>query len=402
MDHLLDNRTQTVVQVAVSVVLCLVMFIAWRTQKTYPGFGRWTVSKIPYALAFLLIGLRGVIPDWASIFVANILLFTSPLLLYEGIRQFLGKPHRDTLHYWFMGLLISGIIVFLWVAPSVNARVLIVSGLSAIVLARCAWSLFTSIPRALRPTYWCTASMFAVASLVLLLRVCTAGTLPQLANPFIADCWQSLTFLVAIAMPIGWTFGFFMMTNNRLTLELMLAETELRQLAATDDLTGALNRQPFIEMALHEMARVQRDGAPLTLLMLDIDHFKGVNDLHGHQIGDALLRAVTDTCRAHLRTVDLLARWGGEEFAILLPDTDLAGSRHVAERLRAVVSTLTIPAATAAAHATVSIGCAAYTPDEDFDAALHRADLALYQAKAQGRNRVVAYGVDLLNTEVYD
>ena len=107
MNFILDNRTQTVVQVAVSSMLCVVMLVAWRTQKTYPGFGRWTASKIPHALGWLLISLRGLIPDWASVFVANGLLFLAPVLLYEGIRQFRGKPHHDVLHYALMALLLG-------------------------------------------------------------------------------------------------------------------------------------------------------------------------------------------------------------------------------------------------------------------------------------------------------
>ncbi len=169
----------------------------------------------------------------------------------------------------------------------------------------------------------------------------------------------------------------------------------------TDYLTGVLNRRSFIAMSLHEIARVQRTGSPPSILMCDIDHFKAVNDSHGHQIGDALLCAITNTCRTHLRTVDLLARWGGEEFAILLPDTDLAAGRLVAERLRTAVAALSIPAATGDARATISVGCAAWSPDDNFDAAMHCADLALYQAKAQGRNRVVAYGTVVLDTESY-
>lgn len=170
-----------------------------------------------------------------------------------------------------------------------------------------------------------------------------------------------------------------------------MAEIGLREMATTDYLTGILNRRSFIEMGQHERARAKREKASLTLLLIDIDHFKIVNDSHGHQIGDILLRAITDTLRAQLRSVDLLARWGGEEFALLLPDTDINGSQIVAERLRDAVMALSIPAETGNAHATISIGSAAWLADDDFDVAMSHADKALYQAKAQGRNRVVAY-----------
>ena len=95
---LLDNRTLNLVQIAVSLVLFLIMFIAWRTQKIYPGFSRWTMSKLCHAIGFTLIGLHGSIPDWLSIVVANLLLFTSVLLIMEGTRQFLQKAHRDVVN----------------------------------------------------------------------------------------------------------------------------------------------------------------------------------------------------------------------------------------------------------------------------------------------------------------
>jgi hypothetical protein len=102
MSLTLDNRTLAIVLVAVTIMLFLVMLAAWRTQKTYPGFSRWTISMLPNALGWLLIGLRGLIPDWISALGGNIALFLSPLLIFEGIRQFRGKPARDWLKYYFL------------------------------------------------------------------------------------------------------------------------------------------------------------------------------------------------------------------------------------------------------------------------------------------------------------
>ncbi|PWC70847.1 hypothetical protein TSH58_12835 [Azospirillum sp. TSH58] len=168
------------------------------------------------------------------------------------------------------------------------------------------------------------------------------------------------------------------------------SEERLRRLSITDSLTGVSNRRHFVEAAEQELARARRYGRPVTLLMLDLDHFKSINDTHGHAVGDEALRAFTAASRALLRENDLLGRTGGEEFAILLPETDIAGARMVAERIRRRTAELAVPAGDETVRFTVSIGvacCAAGT--RDVDAMLSSADEALYRAKAAGRNRVV-------------
>lgn len=169
-------------------------------------------------------------------------------------------------------------------------------------------------------------------------------------------------------------------------------QQELEQQAQTDALTGLCNRRHFYTLGRRELARCARTGAPLSLLMLDIDHFKSVNDSHGHETGDQALVALAGACAPELRENDVLARLGGEEFAVLLPDTGIATARHVAERLRAALAGLSLRSSAGASLGfTVSIGvsCAqAWTADE-LDAMLRRADAALYRAKAAGRNQVM-------------
>lgn len=391
----LDNRTQAIVQVAVSITLYLVMRAAWRTQKTYPGFSRWTVSNLPNALGWLLISLRGLIPDWASVLVGNFAIFISPILLFAGIRQFRGKPARDSLNYALLILLCGGFVYFLWVQPSVNIRMLIINGCTLVVIARCALELFAGAPLAgapleLRSSYLFTSAVFALYGVLLALRLLTVFTMPERANPFQADIWQSLLFMATIVLSIALTFGFFMMTNARLSLDLHNAQAELQIMAMTDFLTGAYNRRSFSAVGQRECARAQRNASPLGLLIIDIDHFKAINDTYGHLAGDEILCAIVAACRQHLRQVDLLARWGGEEFAVLLPETDRAGCQNVAEKLRQSVAQLTVPGGSEQAHITISIGGAMWTPeDEDLEALLRRADMALYQAKRRGRDCVV-------------
>ena len=165
---------------------------------------------------------------------------------------------------------------------------------------------------------------------------------------------------------------------------------EIRRLLTTDHLTGVLNRARFFELAEAEVARVERFGQPLSALMIDIDHFKSVNDTRGHAGGDEVLRGLAASLRASLRSIDVFGRMGGEEFAILLPSIDLPGAQLVAERLRRDAAGLRPTFEGRAIPITISIGCAAMGEGaKTIDALLKAADEALYRAKGAGRNRVV-------------
>ncbi len=162
-------------------------------------------------------------------------------------------------------------------------------------------------------------------------------------------------------------------------------ERELRTLAGTDPLTGAMNRRRFFD----EAAPLFEAGIPVAVLMLDIDHFKGINDAYGHASGDLVLREFTRRCAAALRNGDRLARFGGEEFAILLPNVTLEPAASMAERLRAAIVGRPFGVLDTKLSVTTSIGVTRRMPGETMDAVISRADGALYEAKRSGRNRVV-------------
>ena len=161
--------------------------------------------------------------------------------------------------------------------------------------------------------------------------------------------------------------------------------------AITDDLTGLVNRRRFIEALDAEIERARRFGAALTIVLADLDNFKQVNDEFGHHGGDVVLRAFADLIRSHVRDVDVSGRIGGEEFAILLPDTDAGGAARVAERMRSSLNEVAIPLSEGAAiHVASSFGVAELARDQSGDDLLRAADAALYRAKDEGKNRVVA------------
>ncbi len=178
---------------------------------------------------------------------------------------------------------------------------------------------------------------------------------------------------------------FFFLKTVRLT-------EELARLAVTDPLSGLANRRRFMEALRGEIERTRRSGRPFSLLMLDIDHFKHVNDTYGHNIGDQVIVALAKTLAAGIREIDTAGRLGGEEFGVILPDTGLQGALIAAERLRQAVAAMEIAAEDAPLRVTVSIGAAERGGEETGpEELLRRADAALYASKHNGRNRVTAY-----------
>jgi two-component system, cell cycle response regulator len=162
---------------------------------------------------------------------------------------------------------------------------------------------------------------------------------------------------------------------------------ETQRVARTDALTGVASRGASSDRLNLEIARAARSERPVSVTLCDLDHFKCINDEHGHGAGDEVLRRVAATLQTWVRTVDLVGRWGGEEFLIVLPEASEAGARVVAERLRAAVAALPLPEG-GPARVTMSAGAATWQPNESAEQLLERADAALYRAKDRGRNRV--------------
>ncbi|MEG3640640.1 GGDEF domain-containing protein [Magnetococcus sp. PR-3] len=182
--------------------------------------------------------------------------------------------------------------------------------------------------------------------------------------------------------------------NNRVIIEGAQRQRKLETYAKVDPLTGIYNRRWFDESMNRQMRRVVHSHKPLSLIMLDVDHFKKYNDTHGHQGGDVALVMLAQAISHHLRPGDIAARYGGEEFGVVLPDTDNASARMIAERLRTAVADMSIMDEDGKALSTITISLGTAQTGGEIDTVTElvaAADAALYQAKAEGRNRVVVF-----------
>lgn len=204
---------------------------------------------------------------------------------------------------------------------------------------------------------------------------------------------EYLQFLVLSLILVAFSVIGGHISSLRRNLRISRAELEkslaiIKEMSIHDDLTGVYNRRHLMELLEHEHHRISRGGARFSVAMLDIDHFKSVNDTHGHLTGDEVLKAVSDVIRSSLRSADFCGRYGGEEFLLVMTQTNINGALLCAERIRSTIEQNRFPNMGVDFRVTVSLGVTEYTGKEDIPTMIARADKALYRAKESGRNRV--------------
>jgi diguanylate cyclase (GGDEF)-like protein len=227
---------------------------------------------------------------------------------------------------------------------------------------------------------------FAAGSVAFFTRGIAATFVSDPLQAFLfPNAFQSAVFVAAAAAAIVSTFGFLLLQKER-------AEGDAARMATMDPLTGAFNRRTFHEIAEREIARARRAGQPLSIIMVDIDHFRSVNDGFGNRVGDEILQKVADLIRGALRKEDMLVRYGGEEFLVMLPEVPGPGAVVVAGRIRKSVEAEPLLVGGQTVSLTVSVGVSARLDEgpESIENLLSRAEEALALAKQRGRNRVVA------------
>jgi diguanylate cyclase (GGDEF)-like protein len=383
---ILDNRTLLFCLIMISGLVALSLVVVSRGDKR-DGLRVWAGAMGLESLAWLLIYIRGMVPDGVSILVPNVLMAAAQALKLAAVYEYRGLPWprwRCLLPVLLMFILLLGLdyddfrhrLIYgsLIYAAQMLFLVEILRTDTESKKGRAWWLLFGATAA--------TIPIFALRALAALVSAAPFATVEGTVAP---NAVQMLVFVCVIALGILGSLGFILMEKER-------SDFELRALAMTDFLTKALNRRAFTMRAEQEIAAAQRSGAPLALLMIDIDHFKQINDKYGHAAGDTVLTEVARVIGASVRKQDTLGRYGGEEFGVLLPATDSAGALILAEKLRGMVEAARYRVGPESISVTISIGitvceasCA--TCRSGVNQLLGDADKALYQAKRDGRNR---------------
>jgi len=379
----LDLRTLFIVLVILYACLGFVcLFLPYRMPGSH-AVTSWGYGLLALAAGTGGIALRGIAPDLISVVLANVLVLASFLFVLRGVAPARGQ--RSNVFGWSV-VAVSALLLsyFTYMQPDTRIRIVIVSVAIAILMVRPVIALIAAVPGVSRRARIFTAVCLAGVGIVMLVRAVLTTKWGSSADLLAPDFVQFASNLL---------FGVFavLATLGVVWVEIEQLRADLAHLAMIDPLTAILNRRAFMLEYERELSRCKREKTALALAIFDLDHFKDVNDTYGHLVGDKVLRAVADTLRASLRGHDVLGRYGGEEFALLMPRTDRAAAMAGTERARLAVGERPIEAGRLSIPITVSAGVAAYGIDgADWESLLRSADAALYEAKESGRNRVVA------------
>ena len=379
----LDLRTLFIVLLVLYACLGLVcLFLPYRMPGsravTYWGYG-----MLALAAGVGGIALRDIVPDFISIIVANALVFAAFLFIARSLRQ-RREPESTAFDWSVAGVALLLLAYFTYLRPDTGTRIIISSIVVVLLVLRPAFALFVTARGAGRRARIFAASCLLGVGAVMLARAFITNSVGVSADLLAADSGQFASNLLFGVLAVLATLGV-------LWIEVEQLQSDLARLAMVDPLTATLNRRAFMLEYERELSRCMREKSAFALAIFDLDHFKDVNDRFGHLVGDQVLRSVADTLRASLRGHDVLGRYGGEEFALLMPGADATAALAATERARVAVGERPVAAGSIAVPMTVSAGVAVFGVDgSDCESLLRSADAALYEAKRGGRNRVVA------------
>lgn len=387
-----EVNTLFLLTIDVEAILGLLLLLVWVQNTRVHAVAWWAIAHLMRATSVMLYGLYGSVPDLVSIDLPNVLLFTSFGVTWNGARVFNGRNALP-------GSLIAGAALWLLASHWLSLDAGEFRGqLSAMIIAAYTWLTAYEFWRGRHEplvSRWPAIALFITHGAMFLLRTpLNALVHGQESDTVLASAWLSVLSLEAFLMTIATAFILLAMSKER---------TELRHKTAAmiDPLTGLLNRRAFLQDAEALLQQqIQRDR-PIGVLLIDLDHFKSINDRFGHAAGDKVLQIFAKTTRTNLRQTDLVGRLGGEEFTVVLADASVDNAYLVADRLRKAFAVGASTVDGQPLNATASIGVSVIVdPSQDLAHLITLADQALYLAKARGRNRVEVAAIEGVSGEV--
>lgn len=378
----LDINSLFFAMVAISFTVALITgAVAYRNE--FSGLSEWSWALALHGVAYSLFLLRDQVSNWLSIVLANVSLASVLALFTLGVCGF----QRRRLSPWIVWSPVGALaVLFVLFIDDTGARIVVLGVVtvvqSVMVLALLLKGRHTTPGRG---QYFLMGAITIIAAMLALRAMMVGSGVVQVATLQSTNSLQSMTFLVSMICIITMGQGLVLMSAER-------AVHRNLHLAIRDELTGLSSRRFVLDSLEQQLALGRRMGHPLSVLVVDADHFKRVNDTHGHLVGDRMLRHLAAKIQARLRSYDVAGRYGGEEFLIVLPHTGVAAAIKVAESLRQTISeTPLVLGPEQSLGITVSIGVAECTDGSaQAEQLIHWADAALYRAKAGGRNRVEA------------
>jgi diguanylate cyclase (GGDEF)-like protein len=386
----LDVHTLFLVTIYVEGILGLLLLFVWAQNMALRAVCWWGFAHVTRLASIGLFGLYGSSPDLISIDLANALLFTAFAMTWTGARVFDGRPVEPV-------YLVTGAVLWLLVCrlplvtENTDLRSLIVSGIITSYVWLTAYEFWRGRSEAL-VSRWPAIVMFFAHGALFLLRTPMIALLPSASSGsdgIYGSVWMTVLSFEALLLTISSAFLLLAMAKER-------TELRHRKAAMVDPLTGIANRRSFLQDASMLAKLHLANPRPTAFLVIDLDHFKSINDRFGHAIGDRVLEIFTEAARKSMRGSDLVGRLGGEEFAAVLADTSREKAVAVAERIRETFAQMAQEVDGHPVCGTVSIGlvhCLGRTLD--VTELLAQADHALYYAKERGRNRVEVASLDM-------
>jgi diguanylate cyclase (GGDEF)-like protein len=385
----LDVNTLFLVTIYVEAILGLLLLFAWIQNSQIRAVAWWGCAHLVRASSVVLFGLYGSVSQAISIDLANALLFLSFAVTWTGARVFDGRPPLPM-------YIVAGPVVWLIVAHlptfagDLDYRYLLASGIITTYTWLTAYEFWRGRSEPLVSRWPAILMLFAHGSLFMLRTPLFAMVPWAPTDQVFESVWLTVLSFEALLFTIAIAFILLAMAKER-------TEFRHRTAAMVDPLTGIANRRSFLQDGTELMKRLSTHPCPTGVLLIDLDHFKSINDRFGHAIGDRVLQVFADTAKANTRSSDLIGRLGGEEFAAVLYNVSREKAVALAERIRSAFAEAASEVDGRPVAATVSIGVV-LSQDATFDvpALLVQADQALYFAKERGRNRVEVATLDLV------